>query len=218
MARILPLLLILALVSACGSKKVLPLSRTDTDRTETFKRWLEGNFSNARTAAEAERLDIRVTRLPDFGHAFYVEELAPANPDQPLRQYVWMARKVEDRYIAEHWRLLDAPQRVGAWQSPEALLAFTMYTLRHSPECDIAFRWENGLFIGDSASRECGAVPVVPPGVVRTSTSMVLGPEGFALRLIGYDARGRRIFGPSSGTAWPWASLADAWQFERQDY
>ncbi|MDK2972280.1 MAG: CpeT/CpcT family [Candidatus Sumerlaeota bacterium] len=206
-------LMAMLLLTACGEKAltILP-AEPPRDRRPMLEEWLEGTYSNVATAPEGEALELRIARLPDFGHAFYVEEARPGSVDEPLRQYVWMVRPdEEDGYVIEHWRVLDPERRRGAWRSQEKLLEFTMYTLRHAADCDLEVRWTGTQFVASTTSRECAECV---PGAERMQTSLVLEPEMMELRLVGLDGRGKTVFGPSA-REWSWRGSYDAWRMEK---
>lgn len=141
---------VMLLAGGCGRGA----SHTDppTDRSPDLARLLAGSWR-----AHDDSVEFHVARLPEFARAYYVEELEPANPHEPLRQFVWMLYQDGPDTVAEHWRLTRTADFVNAWQDPEALEnpLFSMYYLRHEPDCDVVFRERDGRFVGMSAGGAC---------------------------------------------------------------
>lgn len=145
------LLFVGTVMAGCGSRPatIVP-SQADTE-LETFRAWLPGSYLNEAGGLPRE---VHIAKLPDFGPAYYVEEIS-GEPGVPLRQYVWMVRRIGDHVVAEHWTITRPGSYVGAWKSNEELLQFSMYYLRHRESCDMVFQYANERFAGQTRGSTC---------------------------------------------------------------
>lgn len=125
---------------------------------DLLAQWMSGDFSNLDQAIENPpffahiKVAIRSfyhTSFPSFGRWFYLEQAYNYALHQPYRVAVFQLYFQQDHIVLDNYKLVDAPNFIGAARQPEKLAGLTYSGVEKLPGCSIRIdRSDRGTFVG----------------------------------------------------------------------
>lgn len=134
------------------------------ERAETLAMWLEGDFE----AASGRELHVR--RMPEFGRALHVVEVAAGSA---ALNEAWIVVAEGDSTDVHRWRITRPERYAGAWKDEARLKELTMYDLRRIEGGEAAAEASAGAESFAFAAPEALTVKVDAGGIVLTRGEVV---------------------------------------------
>lgn len=159
------------------------------DRSNEFLTWFEGDWIAQEPVEKGAVRELHIARLPEFGQAFYVEEIR----EGATRQWVAMLTKDEARYMAHTWRITRPAEFLGAWRERAKLADMSMYYVRAVEDCDMVFEWKGDRFAGATAGGGCAGIGEDDAQIVMSQMEFADGMMRYRVQAFGED--GRRVWG-----------------------
>ncbi len=160
---------------------------------------MNGSFTNKEQASANESIpevNMHIYRIwEDFDEIyFYVEQVSPDKPDEPVRQRVYMLEEVgAGEFKSTIYTFHHAEMFAGKWKDLDYFENFDNAILSEKKGCDMTIKYDGAKYVGKSNSKDCKTESGYATSEVTIAADQLTSWDK------GFDASGNQVWGSKNG-------------------